>query len=176
MNFNYLYILYSVFWKVIEAPAYRNVYRTQNDEFPAETDVTYYFTIKRNTHWLSEVCPLLVFAFVTIIPTAVTRSLEKLILQVFCMAGLFALHKDIMNKLPPTSFVNPLVSKYIMALILYNLIHLTFTTIMNNCPKEYFDWIAQKISIQRLREVCVIPNNVICYDQLFKILENFKCY
>lgn len=133
------------------------MYSTPNDEFPFETDVTYYLTIRRKTHWLSEVCPLLALAFMTIIPAVVTRSLEKLILQVFCITCLFALHNDIMNKLPPTSFVIPSASKYTVALILYNLIHLSLTTIINN-RRGCFEWIVHLIGVKRFTKVCVILN------------------
>ncbi|KAG4069845.1 hypothetical protein HA402_009552 [Bradysia odoriphaga] len=139
----------SVFWDIIEAPAYLNVYVSDNVDFPSETDVTYYLVIKRRTHWLSEVCPLLAFALMTIIPAMVTKPMEKLILQVFCMAGLFTLHIDLMHKLPPTSLVTPSASKYIVSLIMYNLIHLTLTTVMNN-RRGCFQWIAQQTPFSRM--------------------------
>ncbi|XP_037051508.1 acetylcholine receptor subunit beta-like 1 isoform X2 [Bradysia coprophila] len=139
----------SVFWDIVAAPAYLNVYTSDNVDDPLETDVTYYLVIKRKTHWLSEVCPLLVFAFMTIIPAMVTNPMKKLILQVFCMAGLFILHMDLMHKLPPTSLVTPSASKFIVSLILYNLIHLTLTTVMNN-RRGCFQRIVQQIPFDRM--------------------------
>lgn len=129
---------------MIEAPAYRNVYMPSNTELPVETDVTYYLVLRRKTHWLSEVCPLLVLAFVTIIPAVVTRPMEKLFTQLFCMAALFTLHKDLMDRLPPTSLVTPSAVQYVVALILYNLIHLILTIIVNN-REECLLRIAQQI-------------------------------
>lgn len=152
-NFTRINFIKSVFWNVIEAPAYRNVYVSSNPELPGETDVSYYLVLRRKTHWLSEVWPLLVLAFVTIIPAVVTRQMEKLLTQLFCIAALFTLHKDLMDKLPPTSLVTPSAVKYIVALISYNLIHLILTIIMNN-RRECLVRIVQKIpSFQHWKKV-----------------------
>ncbi|KAJ6642742.1 Acetylcholine receptor subunit beta-like 1 [Pseudolycoriella hygida] len=142
---------FSVYWDVINCPAYRNVYKTHDDEYPVETDVTYYLIIKRRTSWLSEVYPSLAFSLISIIPAIVTRPLEKLILLVFCIAGLFALHIDTMNKLPHTSLATSLASKYIVTLILCNLIHLTIITIIDY-RRGCFQWIAKQIPFKRMRK------------------------
>ncbi len=138
---------------MIEAPAYRNVYTPSSPELLAETDVSYYLVLRRKTHWLSEVWPLLVLAFVTIIPAVVTRQMEKLFTQLFCIAALFMLHKDLMDRLPPTSFVTPSAVQYVVALISYNLIHLLLTIVINS-RREYFLRIAQQIpSLQDWKKV-----------------------
>lgn len=118
-----------------------------------ETDVTCYLIIRRKTLWISEVYPLLALAFVTIIPAILTRPLEKLILQVFCLAGLFALHMDLMNKLPPTALVKPLAGKYVVSLTLYNLIHLALSAVINN-RRGCLQWIAQQSPFKWMTKVC----------------------
>lgn len=138
---------------MIEAPAYRNVYESSNHEIAAETDVSYYLVLRRKTHWISEVYPLLVLAFVTIIPAVVARPLEKLIVQVFCIAALFSLHSRLMDRLPPTSLVAPSAVQFVVTLISCNLIHFMLTIIITN-RRECLIRIAQQISsLQHLKKV-----------------------
>jgi len=127
-----LFFFWIVEWSVIEMPAYLNIMPGKEGDYP-ENDVTYYFTMRRCTHWISQVYPSLALGLLTMIPCLLcpTRFLEKLLIQLFCLVGISVVYWDSATKLPPTTVVTPHIFQYLLPLTILNFIHLILTCLLN---------------------------------------------
>jgi len=149
-------------WDVIEVPVYFNVYPAQDGGY-LKYDMSYYFTFRRRTHWAisPQICLSLSLGLLSLIPCLLphSRVLEKVMVQLVSLLGIFTVYWDIVAKLPPTTLVIPHLVKYLHSLAFFNFVHILLICLLSHCALGFGSGRCECVPQQVGYKVCAYGNH-----------------
>uniref|UniRef100_T1IUC8 Nicotinic acetylcholine receptor beta 1 subunit n=1 Tax=Strigamia maritima TaxID=126957 RepID=T1IUC8_STRMM len=118
-------------WDIIEVPAFLNVY----DAHPAETDITFYITMRRKTlfYTVNLILPTVLISFLCVLVFYLPAEAgEKVTLGISILLSLVVFLLLVSKILPPTSLVLPLIAKYLLFTFIMNTVSILVTVVIIN--------------------------------------------
>nr|ADG63463.1 nicotinic acetylcholine receptor beta 2 subunit [Pardosa pseudoannulata] len=122
-------------WDIVEVPAFLNVYNNSKNGKVAETDISFYITIRRKTlfYTVNLILPTVLISFLCILVFYLpTEAGEKVTLGISILLSLVVFLLLVSKILPPTSLVLPLIAKYLLFTFLMNTVSILVTVIIIN--------------------------------------------
>ncbi|KAL7303680.1 hypothetical protein TKK_0003823 [Trichogramma kaykai] len=118
-------------WDIISVPAFLNVY----EEFPTETDITFYIIIRRKTlfYTVNLILPTVLISFLCVLVFYLPAEAgEKVTLGISILLSLVVFLLLVSKILPPTSLALPLIAKYLLFTFIMNTVSILVTVIIIN--------------------------------------------
>ena len=119
-------------WDIISVPAYLNIYQ---NEYPTETDITFYIIIRRKTlfYTVNLILPTVLISFLCVLVFYLPAEAgEKVTLGISILLSLVVFLLLVSKILPPTSLVLPLIAKYLLFTFIMNTVSILVTVVIIN--------------------------------------------